>query len=366
MSLQVELLEQSFNYIKPYGNQFVSKFYKNLFETHPETESLFISIDSKTRNNQLWDDLVLIMENLRQPDILKNILQALEARLSNHGLLAEHYLLARDTLLLTCKQFLGDAWTAEFEQAWQDAYVTFRQLMLEGTEQARGQTAHPNPVAELEKTTEAEKVVVVAEPEKSLVEDFTPTFVTKDSILEEEGVAASTEHILLEEFLPTPVSNSEEILEEEVKLVTNAEPSLTENMPSTSMSESVDTVEEEVIIVESTDNSLEKTIMPESDKNISQNDITLDQSDDLLAEDAVEIPLADLSEKQKSLTNDPHFTQIFSPESQPESAATATTVKSVASETNYEPESTSSQSNKKLLIGGGIIGAIGLLLLVLL
>ncbi len=32
MSLKVELLEQTFNYIKPYGNLFASNFYENLFK----------------------------------------------------------------------------------------------------------------------------------------------------------------------------------------------------------------------------------------------------------------------------------------------------------------------------------------------
>ena len=457
MSLQVELLEQSFNHIKPYGNLFVSNFYENLFKAHPETQSLFTATDRETRENHLWQDLVLIVENLRQPNILNNILLGLGARLYTYGASSEHYPLVRDTLFSTFKQFLGGEWTAEFEQAWQAAYVSFSELMLDGAEKTRKQMASINSVGELEATlkeeaTQEDEVAMVADPDKSLVEDFSPTFVAEekteavastDNILLEEFLpttgakseqtleekteaVASTDNILLEEFLlttgakseqnleekteavvsnddsltediwstpssdleetqeeetealadidnisledllNTPVADLEETRKEETEAVASMNNALTEDLLNTPVSESADIVEEEVTIVESTDNSSEKTTMSESDNNLPQKDIELDQSDDFLAEDIVENPLADLSEKQKSPAIDPHFTQIYSPESQSASSATATAVKPVASEQNYQPESKPSQSKKGLLIGGGVAGGIGLLLLLLL
>ena len=57
MSLQIELLEQSFNYIKPYGNLFVSSFYETLLKTNSEIKSLFIGIDLEISKNQAWDSL---------------------------------------------------------------------------------------------------------------------------------------------------------------------------------------------------------------------------------------------------------------------------------------------------------------------
>lgn len=41
MSLNVELLEQSFEQIKPRANDFVASFYENLFAAHPEVKPLF-------------------------------------------------------------------------------------------------------------------------------------------------------------------------------------------------------------------------------------------------------------------------------------------------------------------------------------
>ena len=154
MSLQVELLEQSFNYIKPYGNLFVSSFYENLSKTNSGIKSLFIGIDPESQKNWFWDSLVLVVENLRQPDILKNILQGLGARLFTDGVLPEHYPLVRDAFLTTFGQFLGSEWTAEFEQAWKDAYIDFRELMLDGAEQARKQIARKTHITKPEETWE--------------------------------------------------------------------------------------------------------------------------------------------------------------------------------------------------------------------
>ena len=148
MPLQVELLEQSFNYIKPYGNLFISSFYENLFKASPETKSLFAAIEPENPKNQLWNSLVLVVENLRQPDTLNHVLQGLGARLFTYGALPEHYPLVRDAFFATFEQFLGSEWTSEFKQAWLDAYDTFSGMMLDGADQAQKQMAHKTHLSE--------------------------------------------------------------------------------------------------------------------------------------------------------------------------------------------------------------------------
>ena len=148
MSLQVELLEQSFNYIKPYGHLFASSLYENLFKASPETKSLFADLEPENLQNQLWDSLVLVVENLRQPDTLNDVLQGLGARLFTYGALPEHDPLVRDAFFVTFEQFLGSEWTSEFKQAWLDAYVTFSGMMLEGAERAQKQIAHKTHLSE--------------------------------------------------------------------------------------------------------------------------------------------------------------------------------------------------------------------------
>ena len=187
---------------------------------------------------------------------------------------------------------------------------------------------------------------------------------------EEEVVAASKVNSLTKELLETPMAELEEMMEpeEEVAAVSEVD-SLTEELLETAVAEIgvEDTVEQEDTIVKNIDNYPEKTTMPESDKNISKEDIILEQSQESLEENDLEAPLADLSENLKSPTIDPKFTQIFIPESQSEStaSATATAEKPVASEKTYQPESKSSQPNKKLLVGGGFAGIAGIIWLLI-
>ncbi len=148
MSLQIELLEQSFNYIKPYGDRFVICFYENLFKASPEIKSLFADLDPETPKNKFWDSLAIVMENLRQPETLNNFLQGLGARLFTYGALPEHYPLVRDAFFATFEQFLGIEWTAEFKQAWLDAYVTFSGIMLDGANHAQKQMSDQTHTSE--------------------------------------------------------------------------------------------------------------------------------------------------------------------------------------------------------------------------
>ncbi|ELS01246.1 hemoglobin-like flavoprotein [Xenococcus sp. PCC 7305] len=145
MSLQIGLLEQSFNCIRPYGKLFVSSFHENLFQTNPEIKSLFMGVESQIQKNRIWDTLVLIMENIRHPNLLNNTLQGLGARLFTHGLLPKHYPLVKKAFLATFKQFLGNEWNSELEQAWKNAYTYFHDLMQEGAERARQQIASKTP-----------------------------------------------------------------------------------------------------------------------------------------------------------------------------------------------------------------------------
>ncbi|ELS02073.1 hemoglobin-like flavoprotein [Xenococcus sp. PCC 7305] len=582
MSLQVELLEQSFKYIKPYGTEFISEFYENLFESHPEIQFLLAKIDPETSQHQLWHDLVFVIENLRQPPILENTFQGFGARLFTYGILPEHYPMAKNSLFNTFEQFLGDGWTAEFAEAWNIAYINFRKLMLDGAEQTRKQMTDINSIPKLDETFQEETIefessddsltteellptpipafsdnseadnMAVENPDYSAIEELLPTPIPafsdnieeqvevvttadnapleeflaapipeladnlesdkddplaefldtpipeleenlaaeimsvetahesareellvnpiseltdnpevddindivntvtsdkddplaefldasipeleenleekvefaattdndplkdlldnappelEDNLAEQVSVANSNNY-LPEEFLPTIVSDLEGDSEPEVGMIANADDfptqdiqetpileleenrlseevdvipsiddSLVEEALADSLSESVNIVEEQVIIVENTEDSPEKltleTTMSESDKsnqNIPEEDNKLNQAEE---------SLADLSEKLKSASVEPHFTQIFSPESQSQSqseststaTATATATRPVAGEEQYQPESQTSQSKKGLLIGGGVAGAIGVLLLLLL
>jgi len=141
MSLQVELLENSFEKVKPQSDSFASSFYENLFTDYPAAKPLFDNVDLEAQKNKLLASLVLVVENLRMPDVLTSTLAGLGARHVKYGALPEHYPLVGNSLLKTFEQYLKDDWTPETKQAWVDAYGAITELMLQGADYSTKEVA---------------------------------------------------------------------------------------------------------------------------------------------------------------------------------------------------------------------------------
>lgn len=88
----------------------------------------------KKQQQMLVAALVLVVDNLRDPDKLQETLKGLGARHVKYGTLPEHYPLVGNALLTTFEQYLKADWTAEVKQAWVDAYGAITALMLEGAD----------------------------------------------------------------------------------------------------------------------------------------------------------------------------------------------------------------------------------------
>lgn len=134
MSLNVELLEQSFELVKPKADEFVGSFYNNLFTDYPAAKPLFEHSDMAKQQQMLKGALVMVIENLKKPEALSNALKGLGARHVKYGALPEHYPLVGNSLLKTLEQYAGEAWTSELKEAWADAYGAITELMLEGAD----------------------------------------------------------------------------------------------------------------------------------------------------------------------------------------------------------------------------------------
>ena len=134
MSLNVELLEQSFELVKPKSDEFVASFYNNLFTDYPASKPLFTHTDMPKQQQMLKGALVMVIENLRQPEVLSKALKGLGARHVKYGALPEHYPLVGNSLIKTLSQYAGSAWTPELKEAWVGAYDAITELMLDGAD----------------------------------------------------------------------------------------------------------------------------------------------------------------------------------------------------------------------------------------
>src|SRR4028118_1702699 len=132
MSLNVELLEQSFEKIKPRADEFAASFYERLFTAHPELKPLFAKTDMEKQQRKLISALVLVVENLRSPEALGPVLNALGGRHIGYGVIPKYYRPVGEALLMTFEEYLQEDWTPEVKLGWTDAYRAITALMLKG------------------------------------------------------------------------------------------------------------------------------------------------------------------------------------------------------------------------------------------
>jgi nitric oxide dioxygenase len=132
MTLQIDVLETSFQEIAPQGEAFVAAFYERLFAHYPQTRAFFAATDMKEQQKKLLGALVLVIQHLRKPDALAPALKGLGQRHAAYGVRPEHYPIVGAVLLDTFAAFLGERWTHERRDAWTQAYEAISALMLSG------------------------------------------------------------------------------------------------------------------------------------------------------------------------------------------------------------------------------------------
>jgi hemoglobin-like flavoprotein len=138
MSLQVELLEESFDLIAPRAEELVATFYERLFILDPALRPLFANTDMAKQRSMLLATLVLLRRSLRNLAGLVPALVSMGARHQGYGVQAEHYATVGQALLESMAGIGGDQWRGEYTAAWAAAYGVVRDTMLSGTAQETG------------------------------------------------------------------------------------------------------------------------------------------------------------------------------------------------------------------------------------
>ena len=133
--MNIEILEQTFAFVRQDSERFAHSFYQNLFLKYPEVEPLFANTSMEEQEKKLIESLVLVIDNLRNLAYLSHLLKNLGKRHLKYGAIAEHYQLVGDSLLTTLGDYLEPRWTPEIKQAWADAYHIIVDLMIEGAKE---------------------------------------------------------------------------------------------------------------------------------------------------------------------------------------------------------------------------------------
>ena len=132
MTLDINLLENSFDRVRHDAVNFSASFYNKLFAYHPELRPLFAKANLAAQEKKLIVSLAIIVENLRNPEELSMALKSLGAYHQQVGTIEEHYPFVGQALVETFAEYLGNKWDRDTHKAWLDAYSLITKIMLEG------------------------------------------------------------------------------------------------------------------------------------------------------------------------------------------------------------------------------------------
>ena len=121
MSLDIDLLEKSFELISPKVDELTMMFYSDLFTRHPDLKPFFAHVDLVRQRRKMAAMLTLIVTNLRRTDVLVTVLQTLGAKHVPYGATPERYKWVAESLLLALERVSGEAWDDATSKAWNAA-----------------------------------------------------------------------------------------------------------------------------------------------------------------------------------------------------------------------------------------------------
>lgn len=110
-------------------DEFVPRFYNNLFKMYPPARSLFVHTEISLQYNKLRLMLMMIIRTIHDADSLKIQLQQLGQRHKYYRVEPEHFAVLYIVFVQTVVEYLGPKWTTELEAAWAEAYGTIVRMM---------------------------------------------------------------------------------------------------------------------------------------------------------------------------------------------------------------------------------------------
>lgn len=125
----VQLVQTTFEKVKPISAAAANMFYGRLFEIAPEVRPLFTG-DMAEQGRKLIATLAVVVGSLhRLPTILPAV-SALAKKHVEYGAKPDHYAAVGTALLWTLERGLGASWTPEVASAWTNAYSTLSNFMI--------------------------------------------------------------------------------------------------------------------------------------------------------------------------------------------------------------------------------------------
>lgn len=144
-ALSSDLLMSNFAFISDREELFADVFYCKLFVRYPRIQRIFVNVaaargetmeQSMPRQRRaLMSTIRVVLELLLRDDVASVTIAArqLGNRHTTYGVSLDDFAPVGECLVSTFREFLGHAWTAHMEHAWNEAYTTLTALMTTPT-----------------------------------------------------------------------------------------------------------------------------------------------------------------------------------------------------------------------------------------
>jgi len=115
---QIQLVQACYRQIEEHPQQFTDFFYNKLFELDPNMQVLFRN-DMAIQGRKLVSMLEIAAYGMSDLDMLVPMLRQLAERHNDYGVKKAHFEMLSDALHYALEQHLGEAYSDEHRQAWQ-------------------------------------------------------------------------------------------------------------------------------------------------------------------------------------------------------------------------------------------------------
>jgi hemoglobin-like flavoprotein len=132
MSLDAQILRDSFTMVAERAPDLTDRFYDVLFERYPQARALFVRNSRQTQAEMLARAIAAVLDHVEDAAWLQETLTALGAKHAGYGVSDEMYGWVGECLLATLAAVAGDDWSPTVEKAWSDAYGAISGLMIAG------------------------------------------------------------------------------------------------------------------------------------------------------------------------------------------------------------------------------------------
>ncbi len=126
----VDLVQSTFEKVRPISLAAAGMFYNRLFEMAPEVRPLFKG-DMAEQGRKLMATLAVVVGSLHSLPTILPAVSTLAKKHIEYGVKPGHYAAVGAALLWTLERGLGQSWTPEVASAWTNAYTTLSNFMID-------------------------------------------------------------------------------------------------------------------------------------------------------------------------------------------------------------------------------------------